>query len=556
MTRTTTFCMRAACSALLLAAVLLPTGAGAATRAWLDRDTVTLGETVTLNVETDQIDPEVDFSALKGDFELLGTSSRTQVNMGSGGRSISALRAVALEPRRSGTLTIPSLAVGSETTDALQLTVLATPAAPAGGADQDVFLEIDIEPRDPYVQQQVRYTLRLFYAVTLLEGQLEEPAAEHIEVRRLGQDRSDQRSIDGRRYNVVERHYALIPERSGTLAIPPAVFRGRAILPGRRSTWIGAGSPVAARGREIALQVRPRPDGAPEPWLPAADLVLEDASGEPPASIRVGEPLTLTYRARARGLGSAQLPDLELSPVQGADVYPDQPVARDANEGAWLIGERERKFAIVPQAAGPLHIPALEIQWWDVDTDSLQTARVGARTVEVLPASGADAAAPPPDTAQGADGAPYASPDPWRPLALALAILWLVTLAGWWWQRRWAASTPAPVRNRALRSGASSAQLKSALAGGDLAAVATAVREQARQQGLPVRSLGEIAAHLRDADQAGALRAIEAARFGEGDPAEALALARIAFAVGRLATGAPAAANPAADEPLPPLYPR
>lgn len=554
MKRTITNCTRVACTALLLLAGLLPAGAGAATRAWLDRDTVTLGETVTLNVETDQIDPEIDFSVLKGDFELLGTSSRTQVNMGSGGRSISALRAVALEPRRSGTLTIPPLAVGSETTDALQLTVLATPAVPAGGADQDVFLEIDIEPRDPYVQQQVRYTLRLFYAVTLLEGQLEEPAAEHIEVRRLGQDRSDQRSIDGRRYNVVERHYALVPERSGTLTIPPAVFRGRAILPGRRSTWIGAGSPVAARGREITLQVRPRPDGAPEPWLPAADLVLEDASGEPPDSIRVGEPLTLTYRTRARGLGSAQLPDLELPPVQGAEVYPDQPVARDANEGAWLLGERERKFAIVPQAPGPLHIPALEIQWWDVDTDSLQTARVGARTVEVLPASGADAAAPPPDVAQGAGDAPYGSPGPWRPLALGLALLWLATLAGWWWQRR-AVPAPTPVRNRPVRPGVANARLKAALAGGDLAAVATAMREQARQQGLPVRSLGEIAAHLRDADQAAALRAIEAARFGEGDPAAALALARHAFAGGRLATGT-VAANPAADEPLPPLYPR
>lgn len=552
MNRTIATCTLAA---LLLLAVLLPAGAGAATRAWLDRDTVALGETVTLNVETDQIDPEIDFSVLKGDFELLGTSSRTQVNMGSGGRSISALRAVALEPRRSGTLAIPALVVGSETTEALQLTVLAAPAASAGGADQDVFLEIDIEPRDPYVQQQVRYTLRLFYAVTLLEGQLEEPAAEHIEVRRLGQDRSDQRSIAGRRYNVVERHYALIPERSGTLAIPPAVFRGRAILPGRRSTWIGAGSPVAARGREIALQVRPRPDGAPEPWLPAADLVLEDASGEPPDNIRVGEPLTLTYRAKARGLGSAQLPDLELPSVQAADVYPDQPVARDGNEGAWLVGERERKFAIVPHAPGSLRIPALEIRWWDVDSDSLQTARVAGRTVEVLPATGVGVL-PSADAGKRTDDAAYVSPGPWRMLALLLALLWLATLAGWWRQRRGAVPTKSPVQDRPVRTGSAGAQLKSALSAGDLAAVAAAVRGLAREQGLPLQSLGELAARLPDADQAHALRAIETARFGEGDPAAALALARRAFAGGRLSAGASAASDPTGDEPLPPLYPR
>ena len=543
--------------ALLLMA-LLPAPAGAATRAWLDRDSITLGETVTLNVETDQVDAELDFSVLQPDFVLLGTSSRTQVNMGSGGRSVSALRAVALEPRRSGEVVIPALAVGSETTQPITLTVLA--AAPATGpepdAGQDVFLQIEIEPRNPYVQQQVRYTLRLFYAVTLLEGQLEEPAAEHIEVRRLGQDRSEQRVIDGRRYNVVERHYALVPERSGRLVIPPAVFRGRAILPGRRGTWLGAGSPVSARGEEIALQVKPRPQGGAEPWLPASELSLEDSGGALPDSVRAGEPLTLTLRIRARGLAAAQLPVLELPRIAGAEVYPDQPVTRDGNEGPWLVGEVERKFAIVPHAAGTLELPAVEVHWWDTDSDQAQVARLDPRRVQVLPAlAGAEAAGAPvvqPDSA-GAPTPPQSSH--WPLLAIGFALLWIATLAAWALERRRQRRHPTrPLQAAADPArGAATASLKKALASGDLAAIAAALRALAATQHLPARSLGELATQLEPQQQR-ALQAIEAARYGDGDRDAALQLARSAFARGILAvrTQARPAAQP---EPLPPLYP-
>ena len=543
---------------LLLACCLLASGAAsAAVRAWLDRDTVAIGETVTLNVESSDADAEIDFSVLRDQFELLGTSSRTQVQMTATGRNVSALRAVALQPRRTGQLVIPALQVGNESTQPLALTVQAAPVAT--GAERDVFLEVEMEPRDPYVQQQVRYTLRLYYAVTLLEGQLEEPAAANVQVRRLGQDSTDQRSVDGRRYNVVERHYALIPERSGALEVPAAVFRGRAILPGRRSTWIGAGAPVAAQGEAAMLDVRPRPDGASEPWLPAAELVLEDASGELPDSVRVGEPLTLSLRARARGLGAAQLPELVLPAIEGAQVYPDQPALRDGNDGPWLLGERERRFAIVPSQPGTLRIPALELQWWDTRTGESRRASVPARSIEVLPAAGAE---PADASTATAPGDPAAAADAggtwWRWLAAGFALLWLATLA-WAVSRRRARprsqppraqpAGPEPVQRKAAR-----ARLRTALAGGELGELAAALLGLARSEGLALGSLGALADAVADPGQRDALRAIETARYGNGDAGAALAAARAAFGSGTLALARRSAR--VSDDPLPPLYPR
>ena len=61
----------------VLAALLLwlPLLAWAQPRAWLDRDRIAMGDTVTLNVESDQGAP--DFTPLRTDFDLSGqTSSR------------------------------------------------------------------------------------------------------------------------------------------------------------------------------------------------------------------------------------------------------------------------------------------------------------------------------------------------------------------------------------------------------------------------------------------------------------------------------------------------
>ena len=65
---------------------LLATGAAQAdTRAWLDRDRIVLGESATLNIETDQAGVAApDYGVLRGDFRLSGHSSRRSLERGNG----------------------------------------------------------------------------------------------------------------------------------------------------------------------------------------------------------------------------------------------------------------------------------------------------------------------------------------------------------------------------------------------------------------------------------------------------------------------------------------
>ena len=76
---------------MLTLALCLPLLASAAPtlRAWLDRDTARLGESVTLNVEAEgRVAGEPDFSALDGDFRRLGTQSSQQMSIVNGAASV------------------------------------------------------------------------------------------------------------------------------------------------------------------------------------------------------------------------------------------------------------------------------------------------------------------------------------------------------------------------------------------------------------------------------------------------------------------------------------
>src|SRR3546814_14982212 len=80
--------------------------AQAQVRAWIDRDQVALGETLTLNVETTDAGARApDWSPLEKDFIVSGNSSSRQVEIVNGRPSTRMLFAVALQPRLEGLLT-------------------------------------------------------------------------------------------------------------------------------------------------------------------------------------------------------------------------------------------------------------------------------------------------------------------------------------------------------------------------------------------------------------------------------------------------------------------
>jgi len=94
----------------LLALSMLPALARGEARAFVDRSEIQLGETVTLNIESDQGGAgEPDLSALGDDVRVVGSSSSTQISLINGQQSRRTLWGVVLEPLSEGVLGIPAI---------------------------------------------------------------------------------------------------------------------------------------------------------------------------------------------------------------------------------------------------------------------------------------------------------------------------------------------------------------------------------------------------------------------------------------------------------------
>jgi hypothetical protein len=542
-------------------------------RAWLDRDTMHLGETVTLNVEAQgKVDGQPDFSALAQDFDLLGTQSNQQFSIVNGSSTAKTVWAVGLEPKHAGRVTIPMLAIGSARTSPIALTVLAQPAGAQGKPGDDVFLEVTAEPLAPYVQQQVRYSVKLYYAFNLTDGNLSEPQADGVVVQRLGQDKSYLATIGDRRYHVMERHYALTPEKSGALNLPALLFRGNALDAADPTGFFSRPRTIGARSDAVQLNVKAKPSSwTGDAWVPAESMLLKDDS-ELPSEIHVGDPVTRTIRMQAQGLGFEQLPELNLGAPDGAEIYPDKADTRTRDDGTWLYGERVRKFAFVPTRPGTLTIPGISVHWWDTAHDRMETAELPAHTLTVLPAAGAKAASSAGAAASQTDAqpgtvnapavlattqAPVSKPTSlrtWQALAAFGFLLWLITLVLWWRSRRMApvvAVGPSP--HASPGASAQRAAFLRACALGELAGAERALVAWARSERADVRNLGELAGRLTDTAQRDALAALQRARYagasthGVGTQLERAFKAGLAW---------PDAAQQLRDKsPLPALYP-
>ncbi len=426
-------------------------------QATLDRSSMQLGETVTLNLHVAGASGSVampDLGPLQQDFDILGRSQSSSLSIVNGKRSAELVIGVVLRPKHAGTLTIPSLAVAGAQTAPLTLQVDPPNPAAAAALHRNLFMEAEVTPQRAWVGQQLSYVVRLYYRGNISSGALDTPQIDGVQLSQVGGDLRYDAVRGGSQYHVIERRYALVPQHAGTLSIPSLGFQGEALDPNDPDSFFGVGTSVSASAPALSVPVQAAPaDWGKAAWLPARALSLT-LSGWPDANtpVRVGQPINLTMKLSATGLPFEALPALSLPALQGATVYPDQPATATTNDGPWLVGSRQRAFAVVPEQAGTLTLPATTLRWFDVTTGQAQTAEIPAHSITVLPAAGA--AATPPAAASPAAAASTAEPDaaatpaaavapaatrsvPWRAIALASLLLWLLSVLAWWlWRRR------------------------------------------------------------------------------------------------------------------------
>ena len=355
--------------------------------ATVDKNPVVVSESFVLTVTADDdINTNaLDTSPLMQDFIVGRTSVSSQTSMVNFKTTRTTKWSTVLIARESGTVTIPALTVDSSVTNPIKLTVLAA-SDPQANKQQDLFITTDISAKEVYVQQQLTLTIKLHFAAELKRGSLTEPSLTGANITQIGKDKEADSIINGRRYRVIERTYAISPQQSGSFTLKSPIFSGEIMQPStRRSGFLSFAEtkPVSVIGEEIPLTIRPIPADYQGAWLPSELLSIHQEWQPAPDSFIVGEPITRVITLTAAGLSEEQLPEIDMEMPNGLKVYPDQAELHTGINNERLVSQKVKNFAIVANKPGTYQLPEITIPWWNTITNQFQQAIIPAQTITV-----------------------------------------------------------------------------------------------------------------------------------------------------------------------------
>ncbi|MDG2070174.1 MAG: BatD family protein [Pseudomonadales bacterium] len=421
---------------LLLTLLLMSLPTFAEISATVDRMTVSEFDLVTLTVRvTNESTKKPDLSGITRDFEIVSQRESTSTSLSIGGgrqqSSHTTTYALSLRPKRQGNLVIPAINIGSSSTRAIPITVSATSAARQQRDISHVFFENSVDQQSAYVQSQIIYSLKLFYADSVGGDFPAPPVLTDAVVQSLEGERRFVSEINNQRYNVLEKRYAIYPQKSGTLTIPREVFRG---VRGRGG-FFGQREQVTAVSDAITVDIKPKPTAfTGTTWIAARSFNLTERWTEQPPQFKVGEPVNRILSMHAVGLTGSLLPPFDPIELANIKTYADPTTTSESTSTNGIASRSETTIGIVPIKPGELTLPEIRIPWWNTKTDREEFAIIPAATYDVLPVEGIvlvpTATAPLTQAAQPQVIQEALSPW-WMVLTIALGILWL--FSSWQW---------------------------------------------------------------------------------------------------------------------------
>ncbi len=421
-------------SKIALVLLVMPSFALALTlSATVDRSTIDIEETLELSVrlDTQAGGNGPDFSELSMNFEILSNNRSTQYRSVNGKAESWTEWKLLLSPKKTGQLLIPSVNYQGLYSDALVIEVKQS-AASAPGTTKDIFIEAELSKKKMAVQEQVVLTVKLLTSINLRSINSEEFSIDDAIMVELSELRYQKR-INGKPYAVIEVKYALFPQTSGLLNIPPIRYtvttKGRVRDPWSDpfGTQTGKLKRLTTKALSIPVQSAAQQYTGPQ-WLPASDLTLSQNWSSDPSTFKVGEPITRVIVLEAKGLTGAQLPPLDLPEVDGIKYYPDQAQTEDQTSENGVTGIRTETVAVVPMKSGRMTLPAIEVNWWDTTSNSQKLAILPAQEINVAAAAVEMPQTPMTSMPEANQTMTDAKPvqqelGPWKMISLVLAVL-------------------------------------------------------------------------------------------------------------------------------------
>lgn len=407
-------------SILLVGILALPTAAQSPVTADVDRNRLSTDEVLTLKVTIDSSAGQPSQPALPpmDGFEILGSSSGTQISLINGEMSMQATYSYSLHPKETGQLTISpiSVQIGGQlyTTDPILVEVsqgtgqvqprpnqgipsmpgfptrpnmpglpnlnnlfqglpgnnlgqsqpLDPADAPTELVGQDFFIEAEVDNPNPYLGEQVLYTFRFYQAASLFDQpEYQSPSFTGFWSEEQGDAQTDYTTEAAERaYRVTELQTVLFPTVIGEVTIEPAELT----IPGDFFT-----RGTVLQTQPISINVRPLPDNAPANFEGAVgqfDIQAQMDTKSTEVNETVTLHVTLSGQGNIKGVADPQW-------TEGPEwrAFDSEATTNSQFSNGIMSGERHYERLLMPTQPGDLMMPAIEFTYFNTETESYET---------------------------------------------------------------------------------------------------------------------------------------------------------------------------------------
>jgi len=430
----------------LLALLALPALGQNPVTAEVDRNYLSTDDALvlTVTIDTNSGDAARPELPTMNDFQILGSSSGTQISIVNGDMTVMETYSYTLRPLREGSLTIEPISVQINgqvyTTQPISIEVVqgtgqlqpvpnpGMPSAPGGGfptlpgfpnlnqllppgfgtlpgggssgqslpqmdpsemptelEGQDYFIEAEVDNATPFQGQEIVYTFRFYQAGDLFsQPDYTAPAFTGFWSKELADQQTNYSTeAAGRPYRVTELQTVLVPTVTGELTIDPAGLS----IPG---DFFSSGAELQTQ--PVTVNVQPLPQNAPDSFRGAVGQFDISATTDV-TQTEVNDTVTMTVNITGSG-------NLETMPDP---VWTEGPEWRSFDSKATvnaqvvdgrLQGSRTYERVLLPTEGGDLVLPAIDFSYFNPQTGAYETKSTAPITINVSGTAAADPLAP------------------------------------------------------------------------------------------------------------------------------------------------------------------
>lgn len=379
--------------------------------ATLDRDTISLGETTTLNMTAEngsfQRDPNP--PAVQG-LQYGGTGRNTQMVFDGSKMTSKTTITMEVRPTREGSFTIPAMqaVVDGKTLASKPLTLKVVkgnlPSTP--GKPEPAFVRLIAATNTIYAGGVIPLEIRC-YCLAATGVQPPQLSSDDFTMGTMPDFRGQapQVNIQGSVYNYLDFRVPITPNKTGDLTLGPATWSLRLITSrdffGNLST-----TPVNPSSDTLTFHVLPVPTNNVPAGFNGAVGEFSLAQYEAgPTTVAVGDPVTL--KIKIAGKGAFDRLSLGIDELGWRDFKSYPPVKKfESSDPLQIEGAKYFEQVVTPENASVKEIPAFAFSYFDPRSGAFRTLTHPAIALHVTPA----AATPQPSVSVPAAGTPEAPP--------------------------------------------------------------------------------------------------------------------------------------------------